>query len=134
MYGDVVLGLKPENKEDPNPFEEIIEDLKRQLNIKSDIEFQTDDLKFMVTGGSTHDDDKFIESVKRSLADAGVMDDVTFVDHFHGEARRHFLSQLTVLSVPGEDQSGLDLVAPRQVIRVEFFPTVPADNHRKPSR
>lgn len=48
MYGDVVLGLKPENKEDPNPFEEIIEDLKRQLNIKSDIEFQTDDLKFMV--------------------------------------------------------------------------------------
>jgi len=48
MYGDVVLGLKPENKEDANPFEEIIEGLKRQLNIESDIDFNSDDLKFMV--------------------------------------------------------------------------------------
>jgi len=47
--------------------------------------------------------------MKRALQKAGIMDDVTFVDHFHGEARRHFLSQLTVLSVPGVDQSAFGL-------------------------
>ena len=67
------------------------------------------DLKLMVTGGKTHDDDRFIEDMKRALQKAGIMDDVTFVDHFHGEARRHFLSQLTVLSVPGVDQSAFGL-------------------------
>ena len=48
MYGDVVLGLKPENKEDINPFEKIIESLKNQLGIESDIDFTVDDFKFMV--------------------------------------------------------------------------------------
>ena len=28
MYGDVVLGMKPESKEDIDPFEEIMEHLK----------------------------------------------------------------------------------------------------------
>ena len=28
MYGDVVLGMKPENKEDIDPFEAIIEEVK----------------------------------------------------------------------------------------------------------
>lgn len=68
-----------------------------------------EDLKLMVTGGKTHDDDRFIGDMKNALEKAGVMDDVTFVEHFHGEARRHFLSQLTVLSVPGEDQSAFGL-------------------------
>ncbi len=48
MYGDVVLGLKPADKESVNPFEEIIEKMKEQLGIKSDVDFTTDDLKFMV--------------------------------------------------------------------------------------
>ncbi len=48
MYGDVVLGLKPVDKESVNPFEEIIENMKEQLGIKSDVDFTTDDLKFMV--------------------------------------------------------------------------------------
>jgi glycosyltransferase involved in cell wall biosynthesis len=68
-----------------------------------------DDLKLHITGGKTSDDDPLINSVKRTLKEAGVMEDVTFVDHFHGEARRHFLSQLTVLSVPGEEQSAFGL-------------------------
>jgi glycosyltransferase involved in cell wall biosynthesis len=68
-----------------------------------------DDLKLMITGGKTHDDDGFINSVKRTLEEAGVLQDVTFGDHFHGEARRHFLSQLTVMSVPGEEQSAFGL-------------------------
>jgi glycosyltransferase involved in cell wall biosynthesis len=68
-----------------------------------------EDLKLMVTGGKTHDDDRFVDGIKETLEKAGVMPDVTFVDHFHGEARRHFLSQLTVLSVPGEEQSAFGL-------------------------
>lgn len=48
MYGDVVLGLKPADKESVNPFEEIIQNMKVQLGIKSDVDFTTDDLKFMV--------------------------------------------------------------------------------------
>jgi len=48
MYGDVVLGLKPVDKESVNPFEEIIGNMKEQLGIKSDVDFTTDDLKFMV--------------------------------------------------------------------------------------
>jgi len=68
-----------------------------------------EDLKLMVTGGKTHDDDPFISTMKDTLEKAGVIQDVTFVDHFHGEARRHFLSQLTVMSVPGEEQSAFGL-------------------------
>ncbi|MDR0927593.1 MAG: pyruvate, phosphate dikinase [Ignavibacteria bacterium] len=45
MYGDVVLGLKPETKEDEDPFELIIEDMKRELGIKQDTEFKAENLK-----------------------------------------------------------------------------------------
>jgi len=34
MYGDVVLGMKPESKEDIDPFEEIMDQLKEQKGIK----------------------------------------------------------------------------------------------------
>jgi pyruvate,orthophosphate dikinase len=47
MYGDVVLGMKPENKEDHDPFEEIIDEMKKQKGIKLDTEFTVDDLKEM---------------------------------------------------------------------------------------
>jgi len=49
MYGDVVLGMKPENKEDIDPFEEIIENLKKEKNIQLDTQFTTEDLKILVT-------------------------------------------------------------------------------------
>ena len=45
MYGDVVLGLKPETKEDIDPFEEILEKKKKKLGIKLDVEFTANDLK-----------------------------------------------------------------------------------------
>ncbi|MDP4185947.1 MAG: pyruvate, phosphate dikinase, partial [Bacteroidota bacterium] len=48
MYGDVVLGMKPQNKEDIDPFEAIIEKLKEEKGIKLDNEFKTDDLKILV--------------------------------------------------------------------------------------
>jgi pyruvate,orthophosphate dikinase len=45
MYGDVVLGMKPTSKEDIDPFEEIIEEVKKAKNVKLDTELTTDDLK-----------------------------------------------------------------------------------------
>ena len=48
MYGDVVLGMKPENKEDIDPFEEIIEDVKKAKGVKLDNELEVEDLKELV--------------------------------------------------------------------------------------
>jgi len=48
MYGDVVLGLKPHSKEDIDPFEEIIEEMKEELGIKQDTDFTVADLKILV--------------------------------------------------------------------------------------
>jgi pyruvate,orthophosphate dikinase len=49
MYGDVVLGMKPVNKEDIDPFEAIIQQTKAKRNIKLDNEMSVDELKSLVT-------------------------------------------------------------------------------------
>ncbi len=48
MYGDVVMGLKPESKEDEDPFDVIMEHLKEEKNAKTDQDLSTDDLKELV--------------------------------------------------------------------------------------
>ncbi|MBC3759366.1 pyruvate, phosphate dikinase [Hyunsoonleella sp. SJ7] len=48
MYGGVVLGMKPESKEDIDPFEEIIENLKEKRGIQLDTEFSVQDLQDLV--------------------------------------------------------------------------------------
>jgi len=48
MYGDVVLGLKPQSKEDIDPFEEIMDEMKAVKGIELDTDFTTDDLKELV--------------------------------------------------------------------------------------
>ncbi|MDP4273802.1 MAG: PEP/pyruvate-binding domain-containing protein, partial [Bacteroidota bacterium] len=48
MYGDVVLGLKPASKQDIDPFEEIIEQVKAEKKVKLDTELDADDLKELV--------------------------------------------------------------------------------------
>ncbi len=48
MYGGVVLGMKPESKEDIDPFEEIMEALKHKRDIELDTEFTIQDLKDLV--------------------------------------------------------------------------------------
>ncbi len=48
MYGDVVLGMKPVNKEDVDPFEAIIEELKRKKGVQLDNELEVNDLKELV--------------------------------------------------------------------------------------
>ena len=48
MYGDVVLGMKPVNKEDIDPFEAIIEKVKAQRGIVLDNEMSVDEQKQLV--------------------------------------------------------------------------------------
>lgn len=57
MYGDVVLGMKPESKEDADPFEEIMDKVKEEKGIELDTEFSVDDLKGLVV--------KFKDAVKK---------------------------------------------------------------------
>ena len=49
MYGDVVLGMKPVNKEDIDPFEAIIQKVKAIRGITLDNELTVDELKQLVT-------------------------------------------------------------------------------------
>ena len=48
MYGDVVLGMKPESKEDIDPFEEIIEKMKEEKGVENDTDLTVEDLKKLV--------------------------------------------------------------------------------------
>src|ERR1700687_419319 len=48
MYGDVVLGLKPQSKHEIDPFEHIMDELKHSKGVKLDTELTTDDLKELV--------------------------------------------------------------------------------------
>jgi len=48
MFGDVVLGMKPNNKEDIDPFEEIMEHLKEEKGITLDSDFTPADLQLLV--------------------------------------------------------------------------------------
>ena len=48
MYGDVVLGMKPVNKEDVDPFEAIIDEVKEAKGVKLDNELEVEDLKELV--------------------------------------------------------------------------------------
>ncbi len=48
MYGDVVLDMKPESKEEEDPFEVIIDQVKQKRGITLDTELTPDDLKGLV--------------------------------------------------------------------------------------
>lgn len=48
MYGDVVLGMKPQSKEDEDPFEVIIDEMKKERGVRLDTELSTDDLRELV--------------------------------------------------------------------------------------
>ncbi|WP_263772240.1 pyruvate, phosphate dikinase [Propionivibrio soli] len=49
MYGDVVMGLKPESKEDHDPFEVIIDEIKEKKGVELDTQLEVADLKHMVS-------------------------------------------------------------------------------------
>lgn len=57
-------------------------------------------LKLRATGGQHGPDMAFVQSLRRKLDAAGVLDDVEFIEGFDIQTRREFLRSLTVLSVP----------------------------------
>ncbi|MBP1690604.1 MAG: ppdK, partial [Deltaproteobacteria bacterium] len=48
MYGDVVLGLKPEDTKQADPFEEVLEQKKHARGVKLDTDLSADDLRELV--------------------------------------------------------------------------------------
>jgi pyruvate,orthophosphate dikinase len=48
MYGDVVLGLKPQSKKEIDPFEQIMDEMKHAKKVKHDTELDVGDLKELV--------------------------------------------------------------------------------------
>ena len=48
MYGDVVMDLKPETETDHDPFEVILDEIKKGRNVKLDTDLSADDLKALV--------------------------------------------------------------------------------------
>jgi pyruvate, orthophosphate dikinase len=48
MYGDVVLGLKPQSKTEIDPFEHIMDELKHAKGVRHDTDLTPDDLKELV--------------------------------------------------------------------------------------
>ena len=48
MYGDVVMDMKPESKEEEDPFEVILQEMKDKKGVQADTELTADDLKELV--------------------------------------------------------------------------------------
>ena len=48
MYGDVVMEMKPKNKEERDPFEVIIDELKHEKGVELDTDLNTEDLQELV--------------------------------------------------------------------------------------
>ncbi len=59
MYGDVVMGLKPESKDEHDPFEEVMDALKKRRKVKLDLDLTVDDLKELVS--------KYKDLIKKKL-------------------------------------------------------------------
>jgi len=57
MYGDVVMDMKPKSKEEEDPFEVIIQNMKDERGVKLDTELTADDLKELVK--------RFKEAIKK---------------------------------------------------------------------
>ena len=48
MYGDVVLGLKPQSKDEHDPFDELIEEMRNKRGVESDNQLPASDLKELI--------------------------------------------------------------------------------------
>lgn len=66
-------------------------------------------LRLLVTGGSTADDAPFLRGVRSRLSAAGLAGDAEFLPRFDRESRVRFLSRLSVLSVPGTEETAFGL-------------------------
>jgi len=68
------------------------------IRIKADPDLSN--ARLLIAGGSTGADRRFVQSVRRTLASAGVDGDVEWLDDFDHDAKRQFLPRLTVMCVP----------------------------------
>lgn len=68
------------------------------LLLRKDNRFKN--VKLYVTGGKTHDDDKFIKKIEKKLATQNALQDFQIFYDFDRPQRIDFLKSLTVLSVP----------------------------------
>ena len=59
-----------------------------------------DQVKLVLTGGSTGDDHLFLKSINHKIEDAGLKEEVIFHKDFENEGRHEFLSKVSVISVP----------------------------------
>ncbi len=66
--------------------------LKKNQNLKN--------LKLLIAGGRTGNDEAFVRSIRQQLSSSGLIDDVEFLTDFDNNARVGFLQSLSVLSVP----------------------------------
>jgi len=48
MYGDVVMGIKPKDEKEKDPFEEILESVKKEKGVEKDLELDAKDLEKVV--------------------------------------------------------------------------------------
>jgi pyruvate,orthophosphate dikinase len=48
MYGDVVLGLKPESKDEHDPFDELIEEIRKKRGVEYDHQLPASDLRELI--------------------------------------------------------------------------------------
>jgi glycosyltransferase involved in cell wall biosynthesis len=59
-----------------------------------------EDVKLIITGGSTGADSKYIKMLKRRIDRAGLHNDAEFQDEFEGPARRLFFNRIAIGTVP----------------------------------
>lgn len=68
------------------------------VELKKDLAFQ--DVKLIITGGSTGDDRRFIRSVRNKFSSLYLANSVEFHEDYEGEGRQEFLRKVSILSVP----------------------------------
>jgi glycosyltransferase involved in cell wall biosynthesis len=68
------------------------------IKVKNESQFK--DLQLYVTGGYTAADEKFVNSILKTIEESGFKEDVKILDDFHINKRVEFLSSLTLMSVP----------------------------------
>lgn len=68
------------------------------VELKKDTAFQ--DVKLIITGGSTGDDKRFIRSVRNKFSSLYLASSVEFHEEYEGAGRQNFLRKVSVLSVP----------------------------------
>jgi glycosyltransferase involved in cell wall biosynthesis len=59
-----------------------------------------DNVKLILTGGSTGDDQDFLKMIKNKISEAGISEDVVYHKDFENEGRHEFFSKVSLISVP----------------------------------